>query len=103
MKLSKIIFVAVSITIFFSSCSNKEYHAHSQITLIEENSEIIITEQTYKSENESDAEFSHENVYYTKSGKCYHYINPCGRGTYYECTLEEAENKGLLPCEKCVK
>ena len=41
-------------------------------------------------------------VYYTKSGEKYHYQNPCGRGTYYPCTLDEALAMGLDPCEKCV-
>ncbi len=41
-------------------------------------------------------------VYYTRTGEKYHYENPCGRGTYYECTLSEAERRGLEPCEKCV-
>lgn len=41
-------------------------------------------------------------IYRTKTGKKYHYKNPCGRGTYYPCTLEEAKAAGLGPCEKCV-
>lgn len=41
-------------------------------------------------------------IYRTKTGKKYHYKNPCGRGTYYPCTLEEAQAAGLGPCEKCV-
>ena len=41
-------------------------------------------------------------VYYTKTGECYHYENPCGRGKYYPCTLQEAKARGLRPCEKCV-
>lgn len=41
-------------------------------------------------------------VYYTKSGKKYHYENPCGSGTYYPCTLQEALHMGLEPCGKCV-
>lgn len=41
-------------------------------------------------------------VYYTRTGECYHYENPCGRGTYYECTLSEAKSMGLRPCDKCV-
>jgi len=45
---------------------------------------------------------SQRTVYYTKSGECYHYENPCGRGTYYECTLSDAESRGLRPCNKCV-
>lgn len=41
-------------------------------------------------------------VYITATGKKYHYENPCGKGTYYEATLEYAESLGLTPCEKCV-
>lgn len=40
-------------------------------------------------------------VYYTRTGECYHRINPCGNGTYYPCTLDEALERGLRPCEKC--
>ena len=40
-------------------------------------------------------------VYRTKSGECYHYENPCGKGTYYAVSLAEAK-KTLRPCEKCV-
>lgn len=43
-----------------------------------------------------------KHIYRTKTGKKYHYKNPCGRGTYYPCTLEEAQAAGLGPCEKCV-
>lgn len=41
-------------------------------------------------------------VYYTATGKKYHNENPCGNGTYYACTLEQAKAKGLTACEKCV-
>ena len=41
-------------------------------------------------------------VYYTKSGKRYHYANPCGNGTYYPTTLAEAKSRGVTPCQKCV-
>lgn len=41
-------------------------------------------------------------VYYTKTGECYHYENPCGRGTYYPISLDKAQQRGLRPCEKCV-
>lgn len=41
-------------------------------------------------------------VYITRTGKRYHYENPCGNGTYYACTLSEALRRGLTPCEKCV-
>lgn len=41
-------------------------------------------------------------VYITKTGKKYHYANPCGKGTYYPCSLAEARSRGLEPCGKCV-
>lgn len=41
-------------------------------------------------------------IYRTETGSKYHYCNPCGRGKYYEVTLEQALNAGLRPCEKCV-
>lgn len=41
-------------------------------------------------------------VYVTKTGKKYHYANPCGKGTYYPCSLAEAQSRGLEPCGKCV-
>lgn len=41
-------------------------------------------------------------VYVTKTGKRYHYSDSCNGGTYYPATLEEAKNRGLTPCNKCV-
>lgn len=41
--------------------------------------------------------------YRTKTGKKYHYENPCGNGTYFETTWEEIQQLGLEPCEKCVR
>lgn len=39
-------------------------------------------------------------VYGTKTGECYHYLNPCGNGNYFEITWEQASR--LKPCDKCV-
>lgn len=55
--------------------------------------------------NSTDTSSTKENsrtVYVTKTGKKYHYANPCGRGTYSPCTLAEAQARGLEPCGKCV-
>lgn len=52
--------------------------------------------------DESETRENDRTVYYTKSGSKYHYENPCGRGTYYPCTLAEALSRGLEPCGKCV-
>ncbi len=41
-------------------------------------------------------------VYKTPTGDKYHYLNPCGNGEYIECSLQEALDLGLEPCEKCV-
>jgi len=55
--------------------------------------------------NSTDTASTEENsrtVYITETGKKYHYANPCGRGTYYPCTLAQAQARGLEPCGKCV-
>ena len=44
----------------------------------------------------------HGHVYITKTGKKYHYENPCGKGTYYEVSWDKVKSLGLEPCEKCV-
>lgn len=41
-------------------------------------------------------------VYITRTGKRYHYDNHCNGGTYFESTLEEALERNLTPCKKCV-
>ena len=73
-----------------------------------EESEEVIEEEPIIEEPVEEESVAEENpddyvtVYYTKTGEKYHYENPCGRGTYYECTLSEAKSRGLTPCEKCV-
>ncbi|MGN1478349.1 MAG: hypothetical protein ACI4XH_01160 [Acutalibacteraceae bacterium] len=65
-------------------------------------------EQPSAAESETTAGKSNTNqnlqkiVYITKTGKKYHYTYPCGNGTFYECSLEEAISKGLEPCKRCV-
>lgn len=41
-------------------------------------------------------------VYRTETGKKYHYENPCGNGTYYPISLDDAKRMGLDACDKCV-
>lgn len=38
----------------------------------------------------------------TETGKKYHYDNTCNGGTYYKSTLEDAKDRGLTPCKKCI-
>ena len=97
MKAIKIFFTISLIILSLCCCDTKEYHTRSKINLIEETTVTTITEKT------SDTAKVPDKVYYTESGKSYHYVNPCGKGTYYECTLEEAIKNGLTPCKKCVK
>ncbi|MGN0621049.1 MAG: hypothetical protein ACI4I9_04200 [Porcipelethomonas sp.] len=76
--------------------SEYEYFAEEQDEIEEDVEENV--EENVEEENPDDS----VTVYYTRTGKCYHYENPCGRGTYYECSLSEAKSWGLSPCEKCV-
>ena len=59
--------------------------------------------QSVEQQTASGDNANHETVYITKNGKKYHYSYTCGKGTYYECTYEEALKKGYEPCQKCVK
>ncbi|MCL2639096.1 MAG: hypothetical protein FWD48_12100 [Oscillospiraceae bacterium] len=44
---------------------------------------------------------SERGVFVTRTGTKYHYINPCGNGTYFEITLASAIIS-YDPCAKCV-
>lgn len=102
--------IILLLALFFSGCNNyKSYTDTVKITLVtEEAATSAVTSQAVQfSEKDDTTHVTETNktntVYYTKSGKRYHYSNPCGKGTYYECTLKEALEKGLTPCGKCVK
>ncbi len=101
---------ALILLIILTACGKyKTYPTAEKITLVTETSATVVTTVTTISASitvvteKQDEQNLSECVYYTKSGKRYHYENPCGRGTYYECTLDEAIAKGLTPCDKCVK
>ncbi len=51
-------------------------------------------------ENIPYSENYHGHVYRTPTGECYHYENPCGKGTYYEISWDQIGS--LRPCGKCV-
>ena len=59
------------------------------------------TEYIETSQEETTSENSGITVYYTNTGKKYHYDNHCNGGNYFPCTLDEAINSGLEPCKKC--
>ncbi len=43
---------------------------------------------------------NNQNVYITQSGSKYH-RGKCGRGNFFEASLQEAQSRGLEPCSKC--
>ncbi len=42
-------------------------------------------------------------VYITRSGKKYHLSYTCGGNEYYECTIDQALERGLTPCKRCAQ
>ena len=42
-------------------------------------------------------------VYITEKGERYHYNDTCSKGNYFQVTIDEALEKGLTPCKRCVK
>lgn len=118
MTLKKIVIVLIlSCVALTLGCGNySSYTKTVKVTLVSDSStqteitEIATERKTITSTtiviseaNNTMSDAIEQKIYCTKSGKSYHYANPCGRGTYYECTLEEALEKGLKPCKKCVE
>ncbi|MGN0613109.1 MAG: hypothetical protein ACI4JB_04335 [Porcipelethomonas sp.] len=105
------IFFTVTACCLFLTCgcsSKQQYSGYHKITLVTDAQPTASVQNSRSTEPTVTAaavsQPSEEmTVYYTKTGKKYHYINPCGSGEYFECTLREAEEKGLEPCGKCVK
>lgn len=75
--------------------------AVAHVTKTNKSSESAKTQEKPKSSAQKTQEVQ-ATVYYTDNGKCYHNENPCGNGTYHPISLEEAQNRGLKPCKKCV-
>lgn len=42
-------------------------------------------------------------VYITKHGTKYHFSLDCGEYEFYECTLRQAKERGLEPCQNCAQ
>lgn len=127
MNLKNKILLLLFCTLFLSSCGNyQSYTKTIKVTFASQSSDTSeVSSKSQALENtenysditenrqdtvsvtdnsdKSNTDPSEHKIYYTKTGKSYHYDDECGRGTYYECTLEEALEKGLEPCKKCVK
>ena len=105
--------IPVLLYIFMTGCGKKEYHEARRIILVSSNSSSFAETETVGtavSGNAADAVDAANAggdkgmiVYYTRTGKRYHYSNSCGSGEMMSCTLEEALENGLTPCGKCVK
>lgn len=54
------------------------------------------------SQNDNDMPNGSQIVYVTPTGKRYHYDSTCNGGRYTRTTLEDAQRRGLTPCQKCV-
>lgn len=54
------------------------------------------------SQNDNDMPNGSQIVYITPTGKRYHYDSTCNGGRYTRTTLEDAQRRGLTPCQKCV-
>lgn len=59
------------------------------------------TEYTRAAQEETTTEYNGITVYYTNTGKKYHYDNNCNDGEYFPCTLDQALSMGLDPCKRC--
>ncbi len=57
---------------------------------------------TTKESTTSTSQFTGK-VYITRKGTKYHYDIECGNNEFYECTLEQALDRGLEPCKRCVE
>ena len=94
MKIKNTILILI-FTVVLTACGRyKTYPTAEKITFVTETTAVTEVATEIK-----DTDI----VYYTKSGKRYHYDNQCGKGTYFECTLNEAMDKGLTPCKKCTE
>ena len=56
-----------------------------------------------KQSNHQTQSNNNNTVYITKSGKRYHLSYTCGGNEYYECTLDQALQRGLTPCQRCAQ
>ncbi len=115
---------AVLAALIFSGCTSQEFNEPKKYVLVSsavtsENEETnietkklpketdtkAITKDSSSSERETDENVIKESteVYYTKTGKRYHTSESCAGKTALVCTLDEALEKGLTPCKKCVQ
>ncbi len=82
-----------------SKTSSKDSGNESKSSAVANDKSVDKTAEATKNTNNS----KRTTVYITKSGKKYHYANPCGKGTYTAINIDDAIKQGYQPCKKCVK
>ena len=109
MRLRRILFsvLAAAVFVFACACQQKEYHEAKRIILVSSgaSTEAVTSRTTSVSSAEKSTVSGDKSmtVYYTKTGKRYHYSETCGGGEMMSCTLQEALDMGLTPCHKCAE
>ncbi len=102
--------IILAVFVFVCGCSDKEYHEARKIVLVssgttEETKTVSHTSAvTFKKDSEPDNNSIIDDsttVYHTKTGKRYHLLESCTGKEMLSCTLGEALEKGLTPCQKC--
>lgn len=88
-KLFTLLLISLSMFIFVSCSSNSG--------IVSESSNI--STESYDDINYDDDDIENA-VYITPTGSCYHKYK-CGNGNYFKVSLDEAEDRGLVPCSKC--
>ena len=102
--------IILAVFVFVCGCGDKEYHEARKIVLVssgttEETKVVSHTSAvTPKKDSEPDNNSIIDDsttVYYTKTGKRYHLLESCTGKEMLSCTLSEARENGLTPCQKC--
>ena len=60
---------------------------------------IVISEEKETEEQTTQVLY----VYITENGERYHFNDNCSKGEYFQVTIDEALEKGLTPCKRCVE
>ncbi|MBQ8228672.1 MAG: hypothetical protein IJZ88_06635 [Clostridia bacterium] len=97
--------VALEVEKLFDTEISTQYHeVTTELTTKLRNNGRPVKEQTQTTATSTQHQQINTNtVYITKSGKKYHLSYTCGGNEYYECTIEQALERGLTPCKKCAQ
>ena len=77
--------------------------AASAVTMEQNNGRPVKSQSEKDNLTTTTATQETDTVYITKSGTKYHLTYTCGGNEYYECTLKQALERNLTPCQKCAQ